>query len=68
MRSAEFTDIKQAAEYRKANGGWLAILGATNAWWFDARCYTPSSIMASAQCAGRSFELVCDNRYQDGML
>ena len=63
MRSAEFTSIQEAAVYRKQHGGWLAVIGETNAWWFDGACYTPSSIMTSKQTRGYSFELVCDNRY-----
>ena len=63
LRSAEFTDMQQAAQYRKTHGGWLFVIGATNAWWFDAKCYTASSVMTSAQCKGKSGDLVCDNRY-----
>jgi len=63
MRSAEFSDIKEAAAHRKQNGGWLFVVGATNAWWFDAASYTASSVMTSRQCKGLSGELVCDNRY-----
>ena len=62
MRSAEFTDMQAAANYRKENGGWLFVIGETNVWWFDARCYTASSIMTSRQCKGLSGDLVCDNR------
>lgn len=63
MRSAEFTDIQEAAQYRRQNGGWLFVIGATNAWWFDAACYTATMVMTSRQCKGYSGELVCDNRY-----
>ena len=68
MKSAEFIDIKQAAEHRKQHGGWLFIIGATNAWWFDAACYTASKIMTCPQINGHSGELVCDNRYLDGVI
>ena len=68
IRSAEFTDLKEAAEFRKQHGGWLAVIGATNAWWFNAACYTASMIMTSRQVKGYSFELVCDNRYEDGVV
>ena len=30
MRSAEFTDIQEAAQYRRQNGGWLFVIGETN--------------------------------------
>ena len=68
IKSAEFCNLSDAAQFRKQHGGWLAVLGATNVWWFDAASYTPSSIMQSRQCKGRSFELICDNRFEDGVL
>lgn len=63
MISAEFADIQEAAKYRQQHGGWLFVVGATNALWFDAACYTASSVMTSRQCKGLNGELVCDNRY-----
>lgn len=63
MRSIEFWDLQAAADHRKQHGGWLFVIGATNAWWFDAACYTASEIMTSRQLRGFSGELVCDNRY-----
>lgn len=65
MRSIEFYDLSAAANHRKQHGGWLFVIGATNAWWFDAKCYTPYSIFTSRQLRGFSGELVCDNRFCD---
>lgn len=67
FRSIEFSSLESAAKYRKQNGGWLFVAGVANAWWFDARCYTPLTILKSRQVKGMQGNLVCDNRYEDGI-
>lgn len=63
MVSIEFNSVHEAADYRRQNGGWLFVIGETNAWWFDAKCYTPYKILKTAQLKGLSGDLVSDNRY-----
>lgn len=62
--AVEFNDLREAAQYRQQNGGWLFVSAShPTVAWFNARAFTPTSITRHPIAKGLSGELVADNRY-----
>jgi len=57
MNMAQFHFLSQAFDYARDYGGWIAETDRGEVFWFDAACWTQTSVMLHPCLSGRSAKI-----------